>query len=236
MKKNIIIITLLIFLSLLFLYLLIFGRALSQKEDHFSILINLPKAFFYSEAIQINKQEYLAKNITTFIKSMEKQGFNYIEQMGSGYFLEKNNNHYISTSKMYSSHFMIFTVPKSSNKKSSNSNYSIIEITNEKCSLDNDCQTPFEYLIQSSCPYSSKCLDKICVIICPNFVNSDWQKISQAIFDCEVKSVMQAHNKEIKAELKDGRELKAIEPKIDDIINLAIQAQKKCGQIIMATE
>jgi hypothetical protein len=63
-----------------------------------------------------------------------------------------------------------------------------------------------------------------------------WKEIKTAIENCEVKQVFQAHSKEVSAELKNGEKLSAIEPDIDDIIDLAVSAEQKCGKIMMATE
>ncbi|MFA5184522.1 MAG: hypothetical protein WC456_03255 [Patescibacteria group bacterium] len=99
-------------------YLAIFGRALRQSENHFGIFLALPKAFFGSQAVAIDNQKYLAKNATAFIKTMKEQGFSYIDQMGAGYFLEKNGVRYFSASRMYSSYFMTFTVPTAAGRSS----------------------------------------------------------------------------------------------------------------------
>jgi hypothetical protein len=48
-------------------------------------------------------------------------------------------------------------------------NYTIAETTNESCVKDSDCETPFEYLIRSNCPYTSLCLSGKCNVICPNY-------------------------------------------------------------------
>jgi hypothetical protein len=63
-----------------------------------------------------------------------------------------------------------------------------------------------------------------------------WEAIKKAINNCEVKEVFQAHSRDVSAELKNGDKLIAIEPKIDDIIDIAVAAEFKCGRIIMATE
>lgn len=54
--------------------------------------------------------------------------------------------------------------------------YKIIESNNQSCSIDNDCETPFEYLIRSDCPYESKCIQNTCTIICPDF-EWNWEKL-----------------------------------------------------------
>lgn len=65
---------------------------------------------------------------------------------------------------------------------------------------------------------------------------SSWELIKQAIDDCEIKSVWQAHDKTVEARFKNGEELSAVEPYIDDIIKLAESAEPSCGEILMATE
>jgi hypothetical protein len=63
-----------------------------------------------------------------------------------------------------------------------------------------------------------------------------WESIKGAVENCEAEKVFQAHSRDVEVELKDGQKLFAIEPEIDDIIDLAVSAQPKCGKIIMATE
>ena len=70
---------------------------------------------------------------------------------------------------------------------------------------------------------------------CPGEI--EWLAIKQAIANCEVESVWQAHNRTVRAKLKNGEELAAVEPEIDDIIYLAIAAELQCGgEILMGTE
>jgi len=99
-----------IILLFCFTYLLIFGRALSQEENHIGIALALPKLLF-TDAVKIDDKKYLAKDTDSFIEAMEEQGFIYTDQMGAGLFLEKEGNKYLVTSRMYSSRFMVFTYP-----------------------------------------------------------------------------------------------------------------------------
>ena len=46
--------------------------------------------------------------------------------------------------------------------------YEIAEVTDVSCGSDSDCETPQKYLILSSCPYTSKCINGMCTVICPN--------------------------------------------------------------------
>lgn len=47
--------------------------------------------------------------------------------------------------------------------------YEIVEVTEEACTSDYDCETPGNYLIRSSCPYQSWCIDDKCTVVCPQF-------------------------------------------------------------------
>lgn len=100
-----------IILLFCFTYLLIFGRALSQDENHLGIALALPKLISGADAVRIDNEKYLTKDSDSLVKAMEEQGFVFLEQMGAGYFFEKNGKRYLSTSRMYSSHFMVFTIP-----------------------------------------------------------------------------------------------------------------------------
>jgi hypothetical protein len=100
-----------VILIVLLAYLAIFGRALSQRENHLGILLALPKVILSSEAVRIDNETYLTRDAASFIEIMEQQGFTHIEQLGAAHFFQKDGNRYISTSRMYSAHFMVFTYP-----------------------------------------------------------------------------------------------------------------------------
>ncbi len=92
-------------------YYLVFGRALSQDENHLAIAIALPRVAMTSAVVKVGDR-YLAKDAATFEKLMQEQGFEFVEQMGAGYIFKKDNGRYVATSQMYSSYFMLFTEPK----------------------------------------------------------------------------------------------------------------------------
>lgn len=66
--------------------------------------------------------------------------------------------------------------------------------------------------------------------------DASWVKVASAITNCQVKEVDQAHSNLVAVKLNDGTELQAYEPVIDMAMDLAVEAEKKCGKIIMATE
>lgn len=67
---------------------------------------------FTSQAAKIDDHTYFAKDNAAFIRTMEKQGFTYIDQMGAGYFFKKGNQTYTSIGHMYSRNFMMFGYPR----------------------------------------------------------------------------------------------------------------------------
>jgi hypothetical protein len=91
-------------------YLAVFGRALAQPENHVRIFFSLPQVIA-GKAVAIGGGKYFSKSPALFIGEMETQGFKFSEQMGSGYFFAKDGENYLSTGRMYSSHFMVFDAP-----------------------------------------------------------------------------------------------------------------------------
>jgi len=63
-----------------------------------------------------------------------------------------------------------------------------------------------------------------------------WELIKEAVNNCEVKKVFQTHRLLVTVNLKNGEELTATEPKIDDIMKIVKEAEPKCGNILMGTE
>ena len=62
-----------------------------------------------------------------------------------------------------------------------------------------------------------------------------WENMKDAIRKCQVEKVFQAHSLQVEATLKDGTKIRAIEPKIDEIMHLVTES--KCiEQVKMATE
>src|SRR3989339_38489 len=63
-----------------------------------------------------------------------------------------------------------------------------------------------------------------------------WDMLKDAIKDCRVESIMQAHSLEVKAVLDNSMVIKAKEPAIDDVFDIVDQYRDKCGEIRMMTE
>jgi hypothetical protein len=63
-----------------------------------------------------------------------------------------------------------------------------------------------------------------------------WELIKEAITNCEVERIWQTHDRKVGANLKNGEEISAVEPEVDDIINISTEAELNCGEILMGTE
>jgi hypothetical protein len=99
---------------LVLIYFVVFGRALSQSEQHVAIVMALPKVTLNSQAVPVDQQTYLSKGNDSFITEMEREGFTHVEQLGSVHIFTKDGKRYIADSRMYSSYFMLFSYPKES--------------------------------------------------------------------------------------------------------------------------
>ena len=69
-----------------------------------------------------------------------------------------------------------------------------------------------------------------------NEANSTWPILLEAIDNCEVDAAFQNHQKFVELDLKNGSQLSAYEPEIDDIFDAVSAVTNKCGQIRIATE
>ena len=69
-------------------------------------------------------------------------------------------------------------------------NYSKTNIQSKdlECLKSSDCETPMNYLIRSSCPYESACIENKCNVICKHF-NQDKKCLKDS--DCNCSSYMQ---------------------------------------------
>jgi translocator protein len=50
----------------------------------------------------------------------------------------------------------------------SRNDYVIEKVTGESCRKSEECETPFEYMAMSRCPFTSVCIEGSCAVVCPN--------------------------------------------------------------------
>ncbi|MBU2566844.1 hypothetical protein KKG46_04790 [Patescibacteria group bacterium] len=48
------------------------------------------------------------------------------------------------------------------------------------CESNDECRTPFDYLIRSNCPFVSACIENTCKVVCPLFYHDLNPEISQS--------------------------------------------------------
>lgn len=63
-----------------------------------------------------------------------------------------------------------------------------------------------------------------------------WAEAKELVSECRSGEVWQTHARQVTVILDGNIRLKTIEPKLDDIIDVAESAQEKCGKIIIGTE
>jgi hypothetical protein len=66
--------------------------------------------------------------------------------------------------------------------------------------------------------------------------NSTWETAVQAIYNCEVEKVFQAHSRIVTLTLKNGNKLIATEPEIDAVIIITESTKLDCGRVPIGTE
>ena len=63
-----------------------------------------------------------------------------------------------------------------------------------------------------------------------------WEKTVELVMGCRAREVFQNHALEVVITLNNGVRLTTNEPVIDDIMDIAVSAEEKCGNIVISTE
>jgi hypothetical protein len=153
-------------------YLAVLGRALRQNENHIAIVLALPKVALTGGVARVGDGKFLTANREAFIRDMACQGYAHTDQLGSGYLFEKGGQTYLATSRQYSSRLMVFSWPEEDDNVGS------------ACTDDSECNTPFSYLIRSSCPFESKCVDNRCHVVCLTDFGADGPNACTTDVEC----------------------------------------------------
>jgi len=201
--------------------------------------------FGVSDMVKLSSSDtrYLTKSqsswdiVDDFLKN---KGYEFTEQMGSGYFYKSSDSSIVLVRRQYSRFYVIWTITennlaeklKDCLPKSDTTSY-------ERCSelLDtirnfDDCVNAGFSIMKSNPPQCATPDDR-------NFTdetNSDWSVVLIAIKNCEVESVFQTHSKLVTLKLKNGNKVTAYEPQIDDVMDVVESLNGKCGDIRLATE
>jgi len=64
----------------------------------------------------------------------------------------------------------------------------------------------------------------------------NWNRIKQEVANCNIKECGQTHSRKVTVMLKNGDELEAYSPKIDNIFDIVNNVKEKCGKVVLWTE
>ncbi len=104
MKKKLLVISI-----LLALILIIQKNVIFQEGNPIPVVIGILKLELTSnDLVEISENKYIVKNdLKEYIKLKENQGYEYVEQLGSGYVFVKEEKSYISQTKQYTRRYRI---------------------------------------------------------------------------------------------------------------------------------
>ncbi|PHP68319.1 hypothetical protein CSC94_06635 [Zhengella mangrovi] len=63
-----------------------------------------------------------------------------------------------------------------------------------------------------------------------------WHRAMKLVRHCKVETAFQSHRREVSLVLRNGRRLRTIEPRMDDIIHAIQSMERRCGFTPIATE
>jgi len=199
--------------------------------------------------LDIGENKYITKsNNSEIIKSfMKEKGYDFTEQMGSGYlFNSQTRTSAVAVHRYYSRYYSLWSIAENLIEEDTELTDELKEclpksdiVSHERCNellatIRNfdDC-VKAGFLIMKSNPPQCTTPDG------QNFTdetNSNWNIVLASLNNCEAKSVFQTHSKLVTIKLKNGDIVTAYEPKIDDVMKVVESLNGKCGDIGLATE
>jgi uncharacterized protein YlzI (FlbEa/FlbD family) len=190
--------------------------------------------------------EYLTRSkggpgmIETYMKN---RGYEYTDQMGSGYFYKSPDGNVVITRRQYSRFYVIWIITENKNNSLAEELKDCLPksdtASHEKCNellkqiTDFDSCVAAGFSILKSNPAQCQTIDGRTFI---QETNSTWEQAMLAVNNCEVEKAFQTHSGIVTLTLKNGNKLIAKEPQIDDIINIIRAAESKCSKIPIGTE
>lgn len=262
--KKLLIIILLVIGLFLFLYSpLIFQEGNPWPQIKGIVQLNFKNTGMVKLSDSDNEYMTKSKNGVEIIKAyLKDKDYNFIEQMGSAYLFESlEGKSAIVIHKYYSRYYSLWRITE--NQKNSqiiNTPRSVPLVQNEVTAIAEELK---ECLPKSDMASHEKCNELLSTI--RNFndcvqagfpimkskppqcatpdgrtfreeTNSTWGIVLATLDSCEVRRVFQNHSKLVVLDLKNGSEISAYEPQIDDIMKAVEELNGKCGDIIISTE
>ena len=199
--------------------------------------------------LDIGENKYITKsNNLEIIKSfMKDKGYDFTEQMGSGYLFKSDTGaSAVAIHRYYSRYYSLWSITENLITKDTTLADELKEClpksdiaSYEKCNellatIRNfdDCVNAGFSIMKSNPPQCATPDGQ-------NFIdetNSNWDVVLTALNNCEAESVFQTHSKLVTLKLKNGDEITAYESQIDDVMKVVESLNDKCGDIRLATE
>ena len=194
-----------------------------------------------------NKFMTESKNGMMIHNFMKTKGYEFTEQMGSGYFFKSpTGQSAVATHKYYSRFYSLWNITEYAENKERGLAEELRDClpksdlaSHEKCNellkqiTDFDSCVEVGFQILKSNPAQCQTIDGRIFI---QETNSTWEQALLAVNNCEVEKVFQTHSRLVTLALKNGNRLTAREPQIDDIITIVRASESKCGKIPIGTE
>lgn len=185
------------------------------------------------------------------INFMRQKGFDFVEQLGSGFVFERQNKSIVVVHRQYSRFYSLWNFPKDLEniylaeteidlarelsdclpKSDIGSHDKCQELLKTIVNFDDCVKAGFS--IMKSNPLQCATIDDRIFV---QESNGEWESALIFLENCEVEKVFQTHSKLVTLDLKNGDTLKVYEPKIDDVMKVLVQIRPKCGFIPVATE
>lgn len=250
-KKFILIVSTIILVAGVFIFL--YSSVIFQEGNPWPQVKGIIQLNFTSqEIVRLSGPEngYMTKSINgvEILKQfMGEKGYQFIEQMGAGYFFESAaGNGAVVTRRDYSRFYSLWRITEGVKVATSSLAEELGEClpksdmeSYERCKellkqiTDFDSCVGAGFSIMKSNPPQCATPDGRTFI---QLTNSTWEQAVVAIKNCEVKKVFQAHSRIVTLTLDNGNKLIAKEPQIDDIFTELKDVEPECGRIQMATE
>jgi uncharacterized protein YlzI (FlbEa/FlbD family) len=191
-----------------------------------------------------NKFMTESKNGTMIHDFMKTKGYEFTEQMGSGYFFKSATGQTaVATHRYYGRHYSLWSITENRENslaeklrdclpKSDTVSHEICSELLKQITDFNSCVMAGFSILKSNPPQCAT-PDRRTFI---QETNSTWEQALLAVNNCEVEKAFQKHSLIVTLTLKNGNKLITKEPQIDDIITAVEAAESKCGKIPMATE
>jgi hypothetical protein len=199
--------------------------------------------------LDITENKYITKSdkfevIRSFMKS---NGYDFTEQMGSGYLFKSDDGvNAVVVHRYYSRYYSLWSITENLVNINSTLANELKEClpksdiaSHEKCNelLEkirnfDDCVSAGFSIMKSNPPQCATPDGR-------NFTdetNSNWNVALTALENCEVESLFQTHSKLVTLKLKNGEKITAYEPQIDEVMDVVESLNGRCGDIRLATE